>query len=135
MGFELVPAGVFATAERLEAGTAALHRNGTLLVRVDDLAKVKIGTRVCVLADPATRRIALRKPRDGEGAASTAVGPDGRKGGKGEKSSGTRRRIRVVRALARLGVAAGDVAGRHTLDQHEDLLVIAFGPAKAGAGK
>lgn len=121
----MVPAGVFVVAA-MPAGQCAIHRNETLVVRADDLKRITKSDKVIVLADAGTRRIGLRGVRDGEGAAAMRITADVTRG----KPHPLRRRVRIARALKRIGAAAADVAGRYELVEKEGVLIVNLGPAR-----
>lgn len=55
------------TKQALAENTAKLRRSGVLVVHRDTLHLVGVDGQAVVLVDKATRRLALRKPADGEG--------------------------------------------------------------------
>ncbi|HMQ15014.1 MAG TPA: hypothetical protein PKC49_03485 [Phycisphaerae bacterium] len=103
----------------LPEGAAGLTKAGILALRVVTLREVNITTHLVVLADADTRRIALRRPRDGEDALArelrlvTASGKPARVA-----------RFSIRTALERLGWKRK--AGRYATSRKDDLLI--FGP-------
>ncbi len=127
MTFELVEPGLFKPVEGLGEGECSLGKNGTLLLRTEDLGLVGISNYAIVLADPETFRVGLRAVRDGEQQRSVAASVVTRKG----RPVAGRRRININRAIKRLGLTVEACCGRYTLSVHKDeLLFITLTEAK-----
>jgi hypothetical protein len=118
VSFEVIPAGKAIGGDALKDGQASLGSNGSITVRTSDLAEAGIvgGGKAIVLADPATLRIAVRAPRDGE-TEGASVSP--LTTGKGKRSE-TRCRVNMSRALKAIGIEARDVAGRYGIEVHRE---------------
>lgn len=117
--FEVVEAGSFGPGEPLGEGECSLSRNGTMVLRTEDLELVGIGAYAIVLADCENLRLGLRAVRDGEQQSSVACSVIRRK----NSDDTGRRRIQITRALRRLGLTAEAVAGRYSLQVHRDELL------------
>ena len=123
MGFVIVePGRAGFDVDPLAEGSVAVRRSGDLIALRDDLSLVSIGDCCTVLADAATKRIALRAPTDDEAANAQAVLVL-RRGNKQRDDSG-RRRIMLKRALARIGLTPEQAVGRYELTTKENLLIL-----------
>ena len=117
MSFELVQPGKSVSADAMQPGTVSFDKRGTLCIRVEDLAEVKVESRVAVLADKGNLRLALRAACDGEG--GHVVGVVNR----GDKPT-NRRRIGLARAIGVLGLDPKAVAGRYRAERKDQLVII-----------
>jgi len=96
---------------------ASIAKSGVLALNVADLKAAQITDKAVILIDPKTRRIALRRARDGE-LDTMAVTVYGR-------PKGTTRRITAFKGvLLALGIDPAQAAGRYELTAHDDLLVL-----------
>ncbi len=120
MSWKLIERGTFGATPPLEEGWVAIHMDGALTLRADDLASVGIEQFAAVLCDPGTLRIAVRKPKEHEFARATAVGVVR---GKAGKDTG-RRTIRATRAFRELCLDSRACAGRIELTTKDDLLIL-----------
>jgi hypothetical protein len=110
--FEVIERGTFATVP-LQPGICSVNKSGLLLVCTEDLALVGIADLVVVMSCADTRRIALRRPRDGEDQAAFHVG-----------GRASRRTVNIQRALRAIGLTCMQAAGRHELATKDDLLLL-----------
>lgn len=119
MAFEVCTPGKFRPTAALDESEGALSPKGSLTVRAEALEAIGAGAELVVLADAGSLRIALRRPRDGEG--QLAVGVAVVKSG---TRATDRRRITITAALRKLSLEPAAVAGRYQLTTHEDLLIV-----------
>jgi len=131
MSFQFVPRGTWQPGEKLEPGQVAINVDGRLVLRVEDLALVKIDKSVALLADPSTLRLAIRRPRDElEAAGAMRVTPITRKSGAGTGRAG----INAARGIKALALTPRTCKGRYTLTTKDDLLIVSLAGISA-AGK
>ena len=133
VSFQFVARGRWQPGEKLEPGQVAINVDGRLVLRVEDLALVKIDKSVALLADPSTLRLAIRKPRDEiEAAGAMRVTPITRKSGAGTGRAG----VSAARGIKALALTPAACKGRYTLTTKDDLLIVSLaGISAAGKSK
>ncbi|MBU0641346.1 MAG: hypothetical protein KKB50_21005 [Planctomycetes bacterium] len=104
---------------RLQTSEASIHKSGNVYLAAPMLEGLGIATEAVVLVDLATRRIAIRRPRDNESAFVVSRPTMTR--------CSKRRMIRIEAALTELGTTAADAAGRYSVERHDDLLILNLG--------
>lgn len=125
MAFELVsPATRRLTLQR---GQCALAKSGYLTLLATQALEISADGWTVVLADAATARLALRKPRPGE--------PTYRCAPKGSANNSVLRQVMVRAALATLGIPLAQAVGRYDLASHDDLLIVQLRHPAAAAAK
>ena len=114
MGFE-----IFSPMHKSEIskGQCTLAKPGTLRVCRADLREIGVtGGGIVVIFDSSTRRLAVRKPRDGEPTATI----------KSAKLADTAS-ITVCGALGRLGCDIEKVKGNYSVARKDDMLIVQLG--------
>lgn len=115
------------TSRTLEPGMASLDRNGNLrFTREDAQAAQLAGVTAALLYDTGTRRIAVRKPRDGDVPLRMRSKSKG-----GVLLAGWT--VNVAGALRALGVTdVKTCAGFYTATVKDDMVIIALGDLRHG---
>lgn len=100
----------------------SLDRYGLARFHTADLQAIGIDGQATIMIDVDTRRIGLRRPRDGE-AEQTAIVRPVRDGGKLVES---RRTINLRPAIEQIGIEPAEITGRYELTAKDDLLILAL---------
>lgn len=119
-GFEIVERGAFGFNQPLGEGEVAIGADGRAVFRRTDLELVGIDDLAIVLADTATLRIGLRKPRAGEAPRAMAVGVVKTD----KKTDSGKRAVSINRALKRCALDPRACRGRLELVTKDDLLIL-----------
>jgi len=120
VSFELIPRGQFRSGPSLKPGECSLNKSGTLILVAADVARAKIGTAVCVLADGGSLRLGLRGPHSDE--IDSAMNVTMMKSKKGKDTQ--RRAVNVARAVKWLDLELAAACGRYAVDFHDGLLIV-----------
>lgn len=106
MAFTVVSCGA-PKPNRIPPRHLSLDRYGLARLHTADLQSIGIDDRATILIDVGTRRIALRRPRDGESAQTATVRPAHDNG----KPVESRRMVNLRPALERAEIEPCDAAG------------------------
>lgn len=101
---------------RVSSGIASLNANGQLVFTTADLRAVSIRDRYVLLTDSASKRIAIRAPREGD-LDSEARNMKWNK----TRTSG---KVYVRGALLQLNFKVEQVVGRYAIMRKDDMLII-----------
>jgi hypothetical protein len=130
VSFSVVPCVAWKAAAPLAIGQASISGDGRLSFRVEDLRRAGIEGLATLLADTATLRLAVRKPRQDEAGQAYSVQTVKRNKG----SAGLRRCVQASRALKLMALTPAVCRGRYPLSTKDDLLIVSLaGISQAGA--
>ncbi len=131
MGFEIVERGEWLPGSPMKEGECSISSSGHLCFRQADLALIEITGAAVVLADTATLRLAVRRPRDQEARNAMVVSTVTNH----QKRDTGRRTIAGARAIKRLSLEPRACRGRYPLTTKDDLPIINLADAEFGSAE
>lgn len=121
MAFQLVQP-YSANVQSLRPGEAGISKDGRVTLTTNDLRRHRIHGRATLLVDKATRRLAIREPKqDDRGLDEPSVKVAH------HRDQQHTRRLFIKAALNELEISPEQVHGRHRVREKEDMLIIEFG--------